>query len=1108
VESSDDATTHDVPRSQQLSIDEQERLVDAVTNLECVRDSTKRQLVVTAVQRHVGPKFDPERFTDVRSDIYSIIDACLATDSVLTFLKVAKMIGGMTDRWSTLNQVVADIFQRDIVLAKEFAAIQDHLKTLSRRTLKIILASALLERRVELTSLSPPDAIGAFRAFEVAASEAGAEIGLLIFLELVAHQLQGRGPVVLHQTVDEIARRRGLTARIAQICRSLFLEEGSRDAPERAPSSIDLSGNDDNVSDSAVMEPVDGPGEEDQVKSTSTHPGATDPVVGVVAPAVWGGVPPRNKHFTGRADLLDEIRRLLRHRTQAAVLPQTLFGLGGVGKTQLAVEYIYRNQGDYELIWWIPADDDRLIRRSFASLAKRLRLLESRDVQHTVDTVLEELRLGQPTANWLLIFDNAADPVSLRPYLPPGPGHTLITSRNQDWITAGSTVGVDVFAEEESLALLRKRWPDLTTAEALILAQRLGHLPLALEQAVALHEQTGMPLAEYLRNLGDSPGKLLEETVPGAYPHSVADTFRLGYEQLKGRSLAAAQLLEVCAFLSSHPISIQMLIRGRAADLPEPLRATLRDDILMRRAVRTLGQYALGQLDPGRELITIHMLIRAVLRDGLSAEECAIMEGAAHAVLAIANPGQPDNPATWSQHAQIFPHIDASGIIFSDSSDARQTVLDQIRYLYVIGDYAASQTLAKLVVQNWRARLGHDDPMTLVASRRWADALRALGDRVSARKVNEETLNHMRTVLGEEHEHTLATANGYGADLRLLGKFAEARALDERNFASYRAVLGEDDPATLRSENSLALDERLLGRFEESRAIQQDLRDRCLNVLGEENPQTLLAYSNLARDLYGLGYYREGLDLQAEKLPVFKSKLGPGHAWVLLAQRYYAILLRKCGEYSQALEQAEQNYSDCLLYFRRTHDLTLAATVTLCNALRVSGDPEQASSFGQEALDAYSEGFGRLHPFTLACATDFAITLRALGKHADATALDDATYAGLAATLGERHPHTLCSASGRATNLATSGQPAEALALSQQVYDLSAEVRRLDHPVTLACAANLALDLAAAGDHAKAAELKRETNKRMRLQLGNEHPEIVNVERGRRAECDIEIPTT
>jgi len=828
---------------------------------------------------------------------------------------------------------------------------------------------------------------------------------------------------------------------------------------------------------------------------------------GRTAAAIMGGVPPQNPNFTGRERMLQELRMMLRQAGRPAALPHTLQGLGGVGKSQIAAEYARRFQSDYEIIWWIPSDYEISIRRAFLSLARRLGLPESEDVMYTVETVLDQLRVGRPSPDWLLIYDGAGEPGALRKYLPSGSGQVLITSRNQSWINHSTVIEVDVFTADESAAFLARRWAGIGHEDAAALAERLGHLPLALEQAVAVHTETGMPLAEYFRLLEASPGRVLDEGETGDYQQSVAQTWRLAFDQLSDQSLAAAQLLEVCSFLSSQPIAVPMLARGRGASLPAVLADALRDDLKMRSAVRDIGRFGLAQLDASHDSIKIHTLVRALLRDGLTAEQRAATERSAHELLALANPGTPDNNMTWSQHAQVAPHVIPSGVILSDDPHVRRIVLDQIRYFFAIGDYAASSALAARAVETWQGSLGPDDEMTLVANFHFGNALRALGDYERARDVNQETLRRMQLILTRDHEYTLRMANSHAADYRLLGDFHRARAIDEDNLERTRRILGDDDPATLRSANNLAEDHRHLGDYRRAREIDEETLRRRSAILGDYHPEVLSSTTHLICDLYGCGEYEQALTLEQESVASYEKRL-PDHAFVLLAKRNLAILVRKTGRYAEAVRLSEVNLDLTRGRFGPRHEHSLSAMMTLSNALREFGDITRARTVCEEAHDLYQAQFGVDHPFTLACASNVAIVYRALGREAEAMAMamDGRTLDALTRTLGADHPYALCSASNMSNNLFMLGRYGQARKMSERALDRSRQVRVPDHPHTLACAANFSLDLAATGAKAEAAELRKDTLERMRRRLGPEHPEIASFELGRRAECDIELP--
>ena len=839
--------------------------------------------------------------------------------------------------------------------------------------------------------------------------------------------------------------------------------------------------------------------------ATAVALGVNSPSTGDSTPVIMGGVPTPTLHFTGRDQTIQALRAALNPAGRETA-PHALLGLSGVGKTQLAIEFARRFQADYGLIWWIHSDEDFSLRRSFVSLARRLGLPESDNMAYTVSTVLDELGRGRPTSNWLLIYDGAGEPEQLREYLPSGPGHVLITSRSQSWAAHSEvTVSeVDVFTPDESLRFLRRRWNGIRAGDASQLAEELGHLPLALEQAAALHRETGMPVDEYLRLLRATPERMLSEGETSQ--RSVSRSWRLAFGQVKEQSPAAAEVLELCAFLGSDGVAVPILIRGRGAPLPPPLAETLRDDIRLRRAIRELGRYALAQVDTRRDLIKVHRLVRALVIEGMSKDDRSEMTHSAHALLALANPGTPDDEVTWPEHAQVARHVLPSGVILSADPHVRRVALDQIRYYYVIGDYAESAALAGQTVAVWQDLLGLDNEMTLVAGLHLGNALRALGDYQQAREVTMQTLERMRRVLGPDHEYTLRAANSRSADLRLLGDFRAAFTLDQDNLRRYQRLMHEDDPATLRSANNLAIDLHLLGSYEDARRVDEDTLRRRTVLLGSQNPELLSSVNAVARDLYGSGEYAAALALQRESLTAHEQ-LVANHATVI-AGRNVAILERKVGHYGQAVTLSKAAMERSASLFGPLHEHSLAAMMTLGNALRASGDLTGARRTGEENLARYRDQFGQEHPFTLACASNFTIVLRAQGELDLASAMDESTLATMQRTLGLDHPYTLCCACNVGNNLAAQGRHPEALGMTGETVIRSERVRAADHPFTLGCTANLALDLHATGDAGRAAVLRQDSIARLRVKLGPDHPETLRVEDGQRAECDIEVPPT
>jgi hypothetical protein len=830
-------------------------------------------------------------------------------------------------------------------------------------------------------------------------------------------------------------------------------------------------------------------------------------------------IPPRISHFTGRRLLLDRLRReFADNPNQAAVLvPRALFGSGGVGKTALANEYAHRYGGDYDVVWWIPSEDATDVRRSLVELSRQLQLPEHTDQAEIIRRLFDALAEGKPKSRWLLIYDNARRPPDLAGLLPHTTtrGHVLITSRDSSWREHGTLLQVDAFTRDESVTLLRRRAPHLTAKDAGQLAELLDDLPLALNQAAAWHDETKLSTAEYIRQYEEKLTTLPREMLPD-YPQAVGATFGVSYEHLRGRSKAAAQLLQLCSHFGPEAISVDMLWRGRyVPDLPPPLRARMLDRTWLKRELKAVSRYDLIQYDQARDRFQLHRLIQLILRTTGAVGEGETVPAHAQAILAQANPGNPDEVdlSDRAKHAELSPHILPSKIIESRDSEARKVVLDQIRFRYLVGDYEGSRDLARLAVAEWKERFPENDVQLLLAQRHLAMTLRASGEPAEALRLNEYVLGQFREHSGPEDEHSLATANGYASVLRTMGQFREALKTDQDNLERYRATLRNDDPDTLRAANNYAVDLRLIGDFQGAREMDEQTVALWSNTLGPEHPETLFAISNLARDLYGLGRYGEALTMQQDSLASQEATLGPAHPSVLMARRATATLLRKLGRHRQARELAEETYAAYVARFPEHHEQSLAAMVSLANALRDENrDVEslrRARQLCEGALALYQRSFPG-HPFFYVCQGNLALILRASGEVAEARRLNTEAEAGLLSGLGERHPYRLSVLTNLASDFAAAGDFAEACRISEATVRISRDesVRGPNHPYSLGCAHNHAIDLEATGRIDEAAELWRDTYARFVAVLGPDHPDSLQARARRRIDADVEPPPT
>jgi hypothetical protein len=838
---------------------------------------------------------------------------------------------------------------------------------------------------------------------------------------------------------------------------------------------------------------------------------------------IWSAeIPSRNPNFTGRVTELETLLANLTFRGRPAPPAQVISGMGGIGKTEIAGEYIHRHRDRYDIIWWIRAEQHDRIRDALVSLGERLelRLVPSGGRDRAISAVLEALASGV-RPNWLLVYDNVAEPLDLQRYLPACPpgGHVIITSRLQTWpgYIEADSINVLPFTEEEAVSFLRRRVPALGTDRRLgtredeqrnegarRLAAALGRLPIAIEHAAAYLTETSRSVDDYLGRFDQNAHRLLSEQLP-ELPESVSHTWTISTELL---TADAEHLFNLCAFFSPEPIAGELLLENaHAVTDPPGLREFLSSSPRFRAASNQMHRLSLVKVDGAHDQIQMHRVVQAVTRGQLRQhrpDAFLAYRAAADTLLAQSNPHNPDRAANDAIYDLSLQHLESDHtFLHTDNPALRRLIIDQVRRLHLRGSHTEAARFGQEALKVWRERLGPEDLDVLTMAVEVAIAMRSDAHAADARDLILSTLRVLRERYGEDHEVTLLCANTYGADLRSRGQRAEALDLDLSLLPRFERVFGPDHDRTLNVRNNIAVDYRRLGRHQEALDTdRQTLRDRR-RILGPDDPITLTSLDAVARDLRDLGHYQESLDTARKVVEGFAAVRGRENLDWLNARKSFAAALRKAGYHWDALQESEdvvQRYRD---YLGLDHTYTLRAAANLINDRRAVGELTRAEELGREVLDrCQAVGF----PSDLGYATQVSLAsvVRMAGEPEEARRYDRQARDGLIDAYGDVHPFALEASINYASDLAACGDLAAAIKAGQETLAKCKSSLGDNHPDTLMAAANLAIDEAASGNRAVADELLADVLIRYADTLTTEHPEARAAAQRTRLTAEIE----
>lgn len=800
----------------------------------------------------------------------------------------------------------------------------------------------------------------------------------------------------------------------------------------------------------------------------------------------------RNPFFTGREDELAGLRASL-VADKAAVLAAapTSPGLGGVGKTQLAVEYAYRYGADYDVVWWVRSEEPTTLASDYADLAARLDLPEKDTPEQRI--IVEAVRNWLlENRRWLLVFDNAQDMLSLCDYFWRGEaGHVIVTSRNSDWLGT-RMLSVETLPPEKAIEFLLKRTGQQDEASARQLAEALGCLPLALEQAGAYICQQGCTI-EYYLNLFDihKHEMIAQGRQSTEYPETVAATVAISLQQIESGNAAAAELLRLCSFFAPDDIPVKMLLEA-AYELPEPLEMTAIDDLLRDQALIELSNYSLIELHD--ETISIHRLVQALTRAEMNRDARSLWAEIAVYLVSVSFPPRGMNSRMWPVCASLMGHGFAS-LSRADECQVLATGAGRLlnltgTYLNVRMDLARSKELYERARAAYEAtpdgnprnkaivlsNLGYvsqqqgnladatafyedaleieeqdcepDDPLIPADLMALADLLKEQGDLDRAKQVLARALALVEKVQGADSPHVALVASRLAEVLKEQGHLDEAKILYELILTIDEAALGPDDPRVANDLQKLGFVLTQLEAFADARA----LFERGLAI-----DEAAFGPDDLTIAIFAIGIgltSRELGDLESAKashrraLAITEADLGPDHRNLPMILNDLALVLRDEGNLAEAEPLLERGLAiDEAAYGSNDPRVALRLN-NLGNLLRELGDLDEALSMFEEARDIYEASFGPEHHTVVLATSNISAVLRDQGDLAGARKLLERVIAFDEARLGPDHPDHAINLNNLGWLLRDEGDPVRGKALVERAIIMLREKLGENHPET------------------------------------------------------------
>ena len=766
-------------------------------------------------------------------------------------------------------------------------------------------------------------------------------------------------------------------------------------------------------------------------------------------------LPERNQFFTGRETVLAQLQETLAERGRVA-----LSGLGGVGKTQTAVEYAHRHLDEYVYTFWATAHSREALVSAYLTIASLLKLPEcdAKDRALAVDAVKRWLSSQE---GWLLILDNANDLGTAREFIPQGKnGHVILTTRARAVGAVARVVKIKTMdTEEGGLFLLRRAKyvaenaaldfaSKADQANAIKIATQLDGLPLALDQAAAYIEETGCGLTDYLELYRQHASKLLRRRGEPASENSVASTWILSFENIEKANPAAAELLRFCAFLDPDVIPEELFAKG-APELGPVLGTIVRDALALDSVFSELSNYSLVRRDANAGTLEMHRLVQALLKQGM--DEGTQRLWAERAVRVVDRAFPQVELSTWTLCERILPQAHASAELISqwglEFPEAARLLNEAGVYLYERGHYTEAEFLCQRALDIREKALGPNHPDAATSLNNLALLYDAQGQYAKAEPLSRRALEIREKALGPNHPDVATSLNNLAELYRAQGQYAKAEPLYQRALAIWEKALGPNHPDVAISLNNLAKLYRAQSQYAEAESLCQRALEIREKALGPNHPDVATSLNNLAKLYRAQSQYAKAEPLYRRALEIQEKVLGPNHPDVATSLNNLAELYSAQGDYAKAEPLCQRALEIREKALVPNHPDVATSLNNLAELYSAQGHYAKAEPLYERALAIWEEALGPEHPKVATCLESYASLLRKSGRPVGeaeplirrALSIDKKSY-------GPEHPNVATGLNNLAQLLQNTNRLGEAEFLYQRALAIREKALGPEHP--------------------------------------------------------------